>query len=218
MWSRPIPSGDGVVTWTRLDDRWTERPVFEQLGPDASWHLLCMIQHCSRNALYNGVMTLKTALRASLVDDPETALALLLGAGLVEQLPDGTVKVVEIDEHIPPPSVRDATEATKIRTRRWRKHKNGDHSDCLAENCPHASRDEPGDASPQEQAQDREGLPPEFLIKVSSKFRPKRSCTGQSMTTTRGYPTIPISPPPIHPGSGSRAGTTTDGTEGDPEV
>ena len=149
------------MSWTRLDDRWTERPVFEQLGTEPSWHLLCMIQHCSRNHLYDGVMTRKTAVRASLVDDPELALAALVGAGLVEQLPDGTVRVVEIVDHIPPPSVRQASAATKVRVRRHRRHKVGDHSECLPDHCD-ALRNEPRNALPQEQeqAQEQEVLRP----------------------------------------------------------
>jgi hypothetical protein len=133
-----------------------------------------MIQHCSRNSLFDGVMSMKIALRVSTVDDPALCMAALIGSGLVEQLPDGRVKIVAIDEHLPSPSVRDAAAATKVRTRRWRKHKNGDHSDCLAENCEHASRDEPGDASlrERERAREQEVLPPEKNLEENASVGP----------------------------------------------
>jgi hypothetical protein len=37
---------------------------------------------------------------------------------------------------VPPPSVRNAAELTRIRMRRSRAHKAGDHSLCLPEHCP----------------------------------------------------------------------------------
>ena len=41
-----------------------------------------------------------------------------------------------IHEHIPPPHIRKSKDQTKIRTRRCRAHKAGDHSLCIEDNCP----------------------------------------------------------------------------------
>lgn len=42
------------MSWTRLDDRWCDDEVFEDMDYEARWHYLCMIQYCSRNEKYSG--------------------------------------------------------------------------------------------------------------------------------------------------------------------
>lgn len=128
------------MTWTRLDDRWTESPEFDKLGGEISWHYLCMIQYCSRAEKYDGRMPTRRALRCSPAEDPDAALAALEQAGLV-RVDGGEVIVLRIEEHVPPPSVRESSEKTKLRVQRHRKHKNGDHSTCLPEHCDQAPRE-----------------------------------------------------------------------------
>jgi len=125
------------MTWTRLDDRWTDCTKLADLPYEVRWHYLSMIQFCSRTDRLNGVLTLKDARRCSDIDDPDEAHRALVGVGLLEAL-DGLLRLVEIDEHVPPPSVRNQAEKTKIRMRRSRGHKAGDHSMCLPQHCEKA--------------------------------------------------------------------------------
>jgi hypothetical protein len=125
--------------WTRLDDLWTERPLLAQLSYETRWHYLAVIQLCSRTGRIDGILTVKDARRCSDVDNPDHAVRDLLDAGLLEKLADGRLQLVEIDDHIPPPSVRLNSQNTRIRMRRKRAHQAGDHSMCLPDNCPHAT-------------------------------------------------------------------------------
>lgn len=129
------------MTWTRLDDTWTDLPELADLPHDVRWHYLCMIQFCSRTKRYDGILKTADARRCSDVDDPVGAMSTLFGADLIHPLPEGQIKVGRIEDHIPPPSVREASEKTAIRMRRSRAHKNGDHSLCLPDNCKHLSVD-----------------------------------------------------------------------------
>ncbi|WP_420112335.1 hypothetical protein [Pseudactinotalea sp.] len=134
------------MSWTRLDDAWTDMPELAVLDLAARWHYLAMIQFCSRTERIDGVMKRADARRCSDVDDPEAALAVLRSTGLLLELPGNDVKVVRIDDHIPPPSVRQASKAAKLRKRRERAHKAGDHSTCLPENCDQAPVSRPDEA------------------------------------------------------------------------
>lgn len=127
------------MTWTRLDDGWTDRQVFEALPHDVRWHYLCLIQFCSRNHRYDGTMRRVDALRCSDVDDPAAALLTLAAAELVQQ-EDGIVRLPLIEEHIPPPSMRDERrkERQRAEKRRSRLHRGGNHVECLPDRCPHA--------------------------------------------------------------------------------
>lgn len=49
-----------------------------------------------------------------------------------------TVTVTRIEEHIPPPSVRDNAEKSALRMRRKRAHDKGEHHLCLPKHCPDA--------------------------------------------------------------------------------
>lgn len=130
------------MTWTRLDDTWTDLPELADLAHDVRWHYLCMIQFCSRTKRYDGVLKLADARRCSDIEDPASAIRILTTAGLLSNGQPGLVKVQRIEDHIPPPSVREASDKAKVRMARSRKHKNGDHSDCLPGNCPHITTDE----------------------------------------------------------------------------
>lgn len=142
------------MTWTRLDDAWTDMPELAALDLAARWHYLAMIQFCSRTERINGVMKRADARRCSDVDDPEAALAVLRSAGLVLEHPGNDVKVVRIADHIPPPSVRKASEAAKLRKRRERAHRAGDHSSCLPGNCDRAPDSRPDEAVKREVTSD----------------------------------------------------------------
>lgn len=125
------------MTWTRLDDGWTDSTDFADLDHATRWHYLAMIQFCSRTQKYDGLMRLGDARRCSDVDDPGGAIAALAADGLIA-IEDKYVRVLRIEEHVPPPSVRESAEKTKVRVRRHRKHSNGDHSECLPNFCDQA--------------------------------------------------------------------------------
>lgn len=124
------------MTWTRLDDAWTDSPQLAELSFQTRWHYLALIQFCSRTDRLDGVLRIADARRCSDVDDPSAALAELEAAGLITVLNGGQVKVADIDKHVPPPHVRRNAEQSKVRMRRKRKHDSGDHSDCLPGRCP----------------------------------------------------------------------------------
>lgn len=122
------------MTWTRLDDTWTDDQVLAELSFPDRWHYLAMIQFCSRTKKYDGILRTTDARRCSDHPDPVAAIDNLVATGLVVALEKG-FKIPLIDDHIPPPSVRESSEQSRIRKQRSRKHKNGDHSMCLPENC-----------------------------------------------------------------------------------
>jgi hypothetical protein len=133
------------MTWTRLDDNWLADEAFDGLDVPTIFHYLNMIQFCSRGKRYTGLVPLVHARTCSIVDDPTAAIAALIKAELLENVDGATLRVVRIEEHIPPPSVREASAATAVRVARHRKHKNGDHSDCLPEKCSKATGNGPTD-------------------------------------------------------------------------
>ncbi|TDP54740.1 hypothetical protein DEU33_1279 [Kocuria sp. AG109] len=127
------------MTWTRLDDSWTERRDLADLPHADRWHYLGMIQFCSRTDNRRGILRAVDANRASDHPDPARAVANLVAAGLLEKLPDGRVQIREIAEHLPTEAVIRRAEQNKIRQRRKRAHAAGDHSLCLPENCEDAA-------------------------------------------------------------------------------
>ncbi len=130
------------MTWTRLDDGWTDRPILEPLSYEARWHYLALIQFCSRTSRYDGFVRTSDARRCSDVPDPVAANTSLLARGLLEQLENG-LRVVHISEHVPPPHMRDEKRKAdqRDRKRRERLHKQGDHTYCLPDNCSSITAD-----------------------------------------------------------------------------
>ncbi|MDP0398932.1 hypothetical protein [Tsukamurella strandjordii] len=126
------------MTWTRLDDSWTDRRELTEVSYGARWHMLALIQMCCRVGQFDGILRASDARRCSDVDTPEAAIDELATAGLVERLPDGRVRVVGIEDHVPPPHVRRSTEQARERQRRSRAHKAGNHELCLPANCADA--------------------------------------------------------------------------------
>lgn len=126
------------MTWTRLDDCWTDDPVINDLPLQDRWHYLALIQFCSRTKKYDGCLRAVDAYRCSDHPDARGAVQRMAALGLVT-IAGANVKVLRIDEHIPPPSVRESSERAAVRVRRSRQHKAGDHSQCLPKYCPEAS-------------------------------------------------------------------------------
>lgn len=124
------------MTWTRLDDHWTRREVFCDLGYETRWHYLALIEFCSVNRRYDGSLRRIEAFRCSDVEDTVTVMAELTTAGLVTEQGDRFV-LPQINEHIPPPSMRDdeRKERQRVEKRRSRLHARGDHSECLPASC-----------------------------------------------------------------------------------
>lgn len=125
------------MTWTRLDDTWTDDQVLAELSFADRWHYLAMIQFCSRTKKYDGILRPADARRCSDHPEPGAALSNLEAVGLVINVGNG-YKLPLIDDHIPPPSVREASEKSKVRMRRMRQHKEGNHADCLPKHCDQA--------------------------------------------------------------------------------
>lgn len=146
------------MTWTRLDDRWSELPVFDEMSFEDRWHYLAMIQRCSRAEAYDGIIRAVDARRCSDHPDPAAAIERLVAAHLVEIVAGGKYRIVDIDDHIPPPSVRKKTENDKHRQRRHRAHAAGDHHLCKPDaDCrvtPDVTRDKASDVRT---GQDRTG-------------------------------------------------------------
>lgn len=162
------------MTWTRLDDAWTERADLAELDHSTRWHYLALIQFCSRTGRYDGAMRVVDARRCSDVDDPDAAHARLTRAGLAEYDPAArTLTLTQIDQHIPPPSVREESERARVRKERNRRHKNGDHSQCYRQRCALGKLDEPQPARPTSDPS------PGGVSHVVSHVTPGRDRTGQ---------------------------------------
>ena len=122
------------MTWTRLDDTWTDNTILADLSFEDRWHYLALIQFCSRTKKFDGLVRAVDARRCSDHPHPDTAHTNLVNVGLLVNM-GKTFKVTQIDEHIPPPSVRENAEKSKVRMKRMRQHKVGDHSICLPDSC-----------------------------------------------------------------------------------
>lgn len=187
------------MPWTRLDDLWIEMDQLKELPYEVRWHYLGILQWCSRHRLYDGELRIADARRASDVDDPATAIAMLAGAKLLE-ITDNAVRVVQIKDHVPPPNVREASEANALRTRRWRLHKAGDHSICLPENCSGTPGDVArdgtcdGTAQDQDQAPWAEVLPPSCRSKSQVKIS-ARATKSDTSNGERDWAAVGADPP-----------------------
>lgn len=135
------------MTWTRLDDLWTEQKEITDMSFEARWHYLCLIQACSRSMRTDGVIREVDALRCSDVEEPRAAMNEIYKAGLIQVAAGGngkkTVKLLRVDDHLPSASTIAKTEADRIRQQRSRKHKSGDHSMCYRQRCDQGVLDEP---------------------------------------------------------------------------
>lgn len=127
------------MTWTRLDDGWTDLPVFESLPYEARWHYLALLQFCSRTSRYDGIVRGADARRCSDVDKPAEAMMTLTDAGLVA-IHERGYRLPFINDHVPPPYLRDESRKAgqRLRKQRERMHKNGAHNLCDPEHCPSA--------------------------------------------------------------------------------
>lgn len=125
------------MSWTRLDDAWTDSTELSELSYADRWHYLAMIQFCSRTGKVDGKMRVVDARRCSDHPEPSQAVRNLADIGLVT-IGQHDVTVNRIADHVPPPSVRQNAEKSKIRMRRMRSHKAGDHSECLPDQCNQA--------------------------------------------------------------------------------
>lgn len=183
------------MSWTRLSDEWTERRIFEDLPYDARWHYLCMIQTCSRKQLWDGRLRRTDALRCSDVPEPADVLEMLIAVEIVK--PDGAHVIVSaIDEHVPPPSVRLESERAKVRMRRMRKHKAGDHSECLPGHCEH--------------------VPSDVTDDVTRNTRTGQDGTGQALRSEdEASERYDVTEPPLTPSQESSSSPATD--LGEPE-
>ena len=106
-------------------------------------HYMAMIQFCSRTNKFDGELRPVDARRASDMEDPQSHIDELIALELVTRHVTGDgerFRIVEIDQHVPPPHLREKPrrEAGVSRTQRYRAHKAGDHSICLPQNCPDA--------------------------------------------------------------------------------
>lgn len=126
------------MTWTKLDDSWVDMPALEQLDFAARWHYLAMIQFCSRNGRYDGVIRNVDARRASDHPDPARALMEIASVPGLIAVEGSAYRLLQITEHVPAPHIIQNAEKSKLRMQRMRAHKSGDHSICLPDHCPHA--------------------------------------------------------------------------------
>lgn len=116
-----LPSGEPDVTWTRLSDNFVEDRAFDGLSAEVRWHYLCLVQYCSRTGRYDGCVTRYNARYVSGSEPampPDQIVSALIDRGLLVESPDdGTVVVVRIDEHVPPPHMRDEQRKPAVRAR-----------------------------------------------------------------------------------------------------
>lgn len=184
-----LPNGVAPMTWTRLDDGFTDRPVFDQIPYEARWHYLALVQFCSRTSRYDGKIRAADARRCSDLDDPPTAMAILAAAGLIEVDTDGTVTLPQIAEHVPPPSLRDENRKERRRTekRRSRLHLSGDHTECLPERCPNAvSSESEGGPSPSRPVLSRPGVSTDMEADMPSEQAARLDALARARTE-RGW-------------------------------
>lgn len=135
------------MSWTKLDDLWSEK--IEEVVSDhsARWHYLALIQLCSRLEARDGIVTRAKAERCSDLPDTRQALSTLADAGLVVDM-GNRIKVTRAAEHVISEAKQAELERNRENQRRSRAHRNGDHDECIPgdgdrpSNCSHASHGE----------------------------------------------------------------------------
>ena len=129
------------MTWTRLDDSWTDSATLANLDFAVRWHYLAMIQFCCRTDGPTGLMRLVDARRVSDHPNPDAAINDLVNAGKLERVGPGNVRLLEIADHVPPEWVTKKRADDAHRKRRSRAHRSGDHSLCIfGSGCSDAPR------------------------------------------------------------------------------
>lgn len=118
---------------------------------ETRWHLLTMVQHCSRSGRFDGYMRRIDALRCSDVPDPARCLAELVTSPFLDNAENGYR--LTRDDYFPPEYLRDksAKPRSKASSKSYRDRKArceaGEHSDSCPKSCPDRdqSRDQPDD-------------------------------------------------------------------------
>ena len=123
------------MAWVKIGDEFTDRPMWEGVSYEARWHYMAMVCVCSRTKRWDGRLPFAVARRASDVPDADRCHDELRFVGAVT-IDEEAVTIVDIDEHLPPPSVRRNAELSKERMRRLRERKRlhglDDHTLCEA--------------------------------------------------------------------------------------
>lgn len=201
------------MTWLRLGDEYHNDPVWDGVPFEARWHYGALIGKCCRESRWDGVMPLTHARRASDVPDPDGCHDILEAIGLLE-LTDGEmreVRVIRIDQYVPPPYVRENSEKSKVRMRRKRAHDRNDHSLCLPENCDHVEvNPNSGEVVTRDVTRNTTGNP--TLGEVVTPQVTRNTGTGRDGTGTGNYKNNRQKPLRV------TSGVTGDGDDGWPKV
>jgi hypothetical protein len=122
------------MTWTRLDDGFCDRS--ELLELDRSTRLLYVeaLVWCNRTGS-NGVISRGLLSRFTDHDDPQTAAAELVTAGLWDETAVGWTVVDFLRDQLSREQVEQLREKGRQRQARARLHRSGDHSLCVAPYC-----------------------------------------------------------------------------------
>lgn len=126
------------MSWLRYSDDFTEWAEWDNAPVDARWGYVCLVQACSRGKYWDGRLPKAKAIAALMaqVADAQKTIEVLCFLSLVHELHDELIVYLpRLHEHVPPPHIRNAAEASKIRMRRKRAHDAGDHSLCTT-GCP----------------------------------------------------------------------------------
>lgn len=127
------------MSWTSYGDDFTGRPCWDGVDHATRWHYLALVERCTRDRRWDGLLPLQAALRCSDVPDPEKALATLEFLGMVT-VQSEVVAVTFIEEHIPPPQSRPDVllprKRANLRDHRQRKCDRGEHDRHCPQGCP----------------------------------------------------------------------------------
>lgn len=124
------------MTWLRFTDTVAERPVWEQLGTDAFMLHVAALGYSNRHSA-DGRLTRSQVRRLLWLDDPLEVAARLVAAGVWETDDDAFVMVDDLADQLDSDEVARMRENNRIRTKRSRLHRQGDHSICDPRYCQH---------------------------------------------------------------------------------
>lgn len=136
--------------WVRIPSTWTDDVDIEALGSDAAMlHLSALAFSCRQ--LTDGHVPAKRVPRLWPVDDVDECVRLLVESGLWETTEDGYFLATWADHLMPSDEVEKRRRASAESSRRYRLHRDGDHSMCdrcaFVRTQGDGSRDQPRDAS-----------------------------------------------------------------------